>query len=246
MFSLTPTRMWVAGTVAVCLLLSVVSYLLLIAPERAQAADFDRQTVETLASNDVLEVRVAQLRAQFAELPMRRAELAAVKQAMPESASMPTLLRDLDYLASTSGVTLMSLTPGAGVVVPSSTVAAAAEAPAAGAAPAEGSAEATDPAAVAPVAPVGDLLVSIPVNLVVVGTFAGSEQFLKTLQTEMARALLVSGLTVTAETAAAEATGGKPAVEVGDVTMTLTGSVFVLRPASAVPALVTPPTTVTP
>jgi type IV pilus assembly protein PilO len=240
MASLTRTRAWVAGTVVLCLLLVVASYFLLIGPKRAEAADLDLQTESTLSSNAALEVRVAELKAQFAELPDREAELAAVRRALPQDAAIPTLVRDLDALAAAQAVTLMSVTPGVGtVVVDPTAVVAAPAAPADGAAPAEGAAPAdgaaaapTDPAAAAAV-PAGDVLLSVPTSLVVVGGFAEAETFLEKLQTELARAFLVSSLTVTAETTPAAATGGKPAVDVGDVTMTITGSVFVLRSPDA-------------
>ena len=238
MASLTQTRAWVAGTVVLCLLLVVASYFLLIGPKRAEAADLDLQTESTLSSNAALEVRVAELKAQFAELPDREAELAAVRRALPQDAAIPTLVRDLDALAAAAAVTLMSITPGVGtVVVDPTAVVAAPAAPAEGAAPADGAAAApTDPAAAAAV-PAGDVLLSVPTSLVVVGGFAEAEAFLEKLQTELARAFLVSGLTVTAETTPAAATGGKPAVDVGDVTMTITGSVFVLRSPDATTAV---------
>lgn len=230
--TLTSTRVWVAGTVVVCLLLSLASYFLLIGPKRAEAAELDRQAIQTRSSNAVLEAKVAELRTQFAELPQREAELAAIRAAMPQDTAMAALLRSLDGLTAASAVTLMSVTPGAAVPAVDPTAVVAAPAPPEGAAeaPADGEAPATDTAA-ATAAPPGDLLLSVPVSLVVVGGFAEAETFLEKLQTELTRAYLVSGLTVTAETSAAEASGGKPAVDVGDVTMTVTGSVFVLRPA---------------
>lgn len=265
MASLTRTKAWVAGTVVLCLLLALASYFLLIAPKRAEAADLDLQTESTRSSNAVLEAKVAELEAQFAALPEREAELAAVRRALPQDAAIPTLVRDLDALTAASAVTLMSLTPGVATpVVDPTAVAAAPAAPADGAAPAEGAAEGaapaapTDPAAAA-VAPSGDVLLGLPVSVVVVGGFAEAETFLEKLQTELARAFLVSGLTVTAEKTAAPASGGKPAVDVGDVTMTITGSVFVLQtpeaaadpgavaaPGAATPGSTTPPATTAP
>ena len=233
------SRVWVAGTLVLCVLLAVASWFLAIGPKRAQAAELEQQTVAVESENSQLEQRIAQLKVQFAELPQRQAELAAIKQAMPEDAALPTLVRDLDAMATASGVTLMTLTPGAPVAV--QTAAPVAPAPAEGAepaetAPAEGAAA---PAAVTPAAPT-DLLVSIPTSIVVVGGFFESELFLKKLQSEMPRAFLVQNLTVAAETTSTEASGGRPATENGDVTMTLAGSVFVLKSAAAAPAVPAP------
>ena len=60
----------------------------------------------------------------------------------------------------------------------------------------------------------------------------------------MPRAFLVQTLTVQAETAA-EAAGGKPATENGDVSMTIAGSVFVLQSAPAATAPANPAGTAT-
>ena len=239
------SRVWVAGTLVLCVLLAVASWFLAIGPKRAQAADLEQQTVDVQSANSQLESRIAQLKVQFAELPQRQAELAAIKQAMPEDAALPTLVRDLDAMATASGVTLMTLTPGTPVAV--QTAAPVAPVPAEGeetaeAAPADGAAAEgaaaegapADGAAAVPAAP-ADVLVSIPTSMVIVGGFFESELFLKKLQSEMPRAFLVMNLTVVAETASTEAGGGKPATENGDVTMTIAGSVFVLKSAAVAP-----------
>ena len=245
----TKSRTWIAGTLVLCLLISVASWFLLIGPERAEAAELEQQTIDTNSSNQQLQARIEQLKLQFAELPQRQAELAAIKQAMPEDPALPTLVRDLDAMATSTGVTLMSLAPGAPtpVAAPAQAVTAV-PAPADGGAPAEGEAPAEGDAAAAPAAPASStVLVSVPVNLVVVGDFFKSELFLKKLQAEMQRAFLVQTLSVQTEEDA-EASGGKPATKNGDVTMTVTGSVFVLKTADAPTTVtpVTPPTTTTP
>lgn len=237
--SMSKTRLWVIGTAVLSVLLVVAAYFLLIGPKRAEAAEFRQQTEDTQASNAQLESRIEQLKAQFAELPQRQAELAAIKQAMPEEAALPTLVRDLDSMASGAGVTLMTLAPGEPVAV--TPPAAAAPAPAA-TEEASADAEGSTPAPAATAAPAAaDLLVSVPVSVTIVGDFYESELFLKALQAEMPRAFLVQSLTVQAEKEG-DASGGKPATVNGDVTMTITGSVFVLKPADTVSA----PTTATP
>jgi hypothetical protein len=205
------SRTWIAGTVVLSLLISLAGWFLLIDPKRAEAAELQQQALDTQASNQQLRTRISQLEAQFAELPQRRAELAEVRQAMPEDPALPTLIRDLDAMAASTGVTLMSLTPSEPVAL---------TAPAAGAAATE-----------AP-AGTGSLVLSVPVSLVLVGDFFRSETFLRQLQADMTRAFLVQGLTVQTEKGG-EASGGKPATKNGDVTMTVTGSVFVLRDAAA-------------
>lgn len=233
--SITKTRAWVAGTVVACLLLTVAAWFLLIAPQRAEAADLRDQAVAAADNNALLELRIAELKAEFAELPQRQAELAVVKKALPEEAQMPTLVRDLDALAATSGVTLMSLTPSPAVPVVTAAPAAPATADPATPDPAADADSAAAPDA-APAAAATEALLSVPVSISVVGNFFNAEVFLRGLQEELSRDYLVNGLNVVAETAG-EASGGKPAVNNGDVTMTVTGSVFVLVPGDASPAV---------
>ncbi|GAB2694361.1 hypothetical protein [Thalassiella azotivora] len=230
--AMTKARLWVIGTAVLSVLLVVAAYFLVLAPKRAEAADLRQQTEDTQFSNDLLQARVAQLRADFADLPLRQAELAAIQQAMPEDAALPTLVRDLDRLASSAGVTLLTVAPGEGVAVPTAVAPAAAEA-----APADAAdGEAVEPAPVAPAAPT-DLLVSFPLSIEVLGSFFEVEVFLKSVQADMPRAFLVENLNVVAMEPA-DAAGGRPATANGDVTMTLSGSVFALRQAAVeAPAL---------
>lgn len=237
------TRVWVAGTLVLCLLLVVASWFLLISPKRAEAADLEQQAAGVQDSNLQLEARIAQLQVQFAELPSYQAELAALRQALPEDAALPTLVRDLDAMATAAGVSLMTLSPGTPVAVPTTAATPAAPAPAEGA-PTEGGAS-TDAEAAAPAtpAPAASELVSIPASVVVNGDFFQAELFLKKLQAEMPRAFLVQTLTVQADTSSGAATAGAAATAAGNVSMTIAGSVFVLRSTPvAQPATPTPVT----
>lgn len=259
----TRTRVWVTGTVLLAVLISAAGWFLLISPKRAEAAELEQQTEATELSNQQLEARIAQLKEQFAELPQYQAELAAIQQAMPGDPALPTLVRTLDDMADRHEVTLMSLAPGqpAAVQQPTPTAPAApaedgaaegaegedADADAAGDAaaedPAADPAVPADPAATATPVGAGMVLVSVPVTLTTVGDFFASEMFLKDLQAEMTRAFLVQNLSITTEPGG-EASGGKPATQNGDITTTISGSVFVLKTADAAPAA--PATTTTP
>lgn len=220
------TRLWVAGTVVVALVVVAASWFGLVAPKRAEAAGLQQQTVDTDAQNADLQTRIAELEAQFEDLPERRAELAEVRRSMPVTPDLPTLVRDLDDMADRTGVTLMNVAPGQplAVVDPSATPEAVTPEAGTDAAAADGT--------VTPAVPAGPQLYQLPTTVVVVGEFFKAELFLRELQAEMKRALLVETLSIQAEQSAA-ASGGKPATDNGDITMTLTGSVFVLSDPAA-------------
>ncbi len=227
--SLNRTNTWVAGTVVVCVLLSVAAWFLLIAPTRAEAAQLRDTTATTAMSNDQLAAEIETLKAQFETIEDRRAELADVREAMPIEPKLADLNRKLEAEAAAAGVTLMRVAPGAAAPVVT-----AAPLPAA---PVEGEAGATgETGAVAAPAPSSTLL-SIPLTIDVVGPFADVSSFLQAVQTDLGRDVLVQSLSVLAEDAA-PASGAKPAVANGDVSLTLTGQIFVLpgAPVDAAPA----------
>ena len=111
------TARWSAGTALLCVLLILITWFLLLAPRRAQAADLTSEQVSAEQSNDVLRTTLAQLQADFADLPATRARLAEIRKQLPPTADLAVLVRTLSGLATSAGVTLVSLSPGAPEVV---------------------------------------------------------------------------------------------------------------------------------
>lgn len=236
--SLSRTNVWIAGTVAVCLLLSAAAWFLLISPTRADAAQLREDTAATTANNQQLEQQIAVLKAQFATIDQKKAELAAIRVAMPADPELADLNRKLEAEAAAAGVVLMRVTPGAPVTV----VAPAAAAPAAAeTGEAVGTETADGTAAAAAAQPAASGVLAIPVVVEIVGPFGNASAYLEVLQDRLGRDFLVEGLTAAAETPAA-ATGAKPAVANGDVTMTITGKVFVLPETTTAPVTSVPET----
>lgn len=235
-------RTWVAATVVVALLLALAAWFVLIDPVRAEAADLRSQTADAVARNEQLASQTQVLRQQFANLPDKEAELAALGEALPAEVELPTLIRTVDGFADETGVTVMSIAPGAATPVVDPAVAAAAAAPAP--APTEGAAPADGAAApVEPVVPAGPVTMATPLTTTVIGDFFDAQAFLRRMQADMPRAFLVRDLSVTAEDRQ-DAGGGRPATTAGDVTMTITADVFSRPdPAGAAGAATTPPAT---
>src|SRR3954464_4255461 len=96
---MTTTRRWLAGAVAAALVLVLASWFLLISPQRSQAAELRDQATAQQATNDAIRLRTQQLKAQFASLPQRRAQLAEIQQQMPDSPNLSALLRELSTVA---------------------------------------------------------------------------------------------------------------------------------------------------
>lgn len=231
---MSKTRLWIAGTVVLCLALSAAAWFLLISPTRAEAAELRTQRTDAAASNDQLAAKIEVLKAQFATLDQKEAELAKVREAMPQDPELAELNRKLEAESLSARVTLMKVTPSAPIAAVAAVPTAPAEGTTTDGTTTDGTT--TDGAAAATAAPVNPL-VGIPVVVEVVGPFANATTFLAGVQERLGRDYLVEGLSVVAEKPAAS-TGAKPAVANGDVTMTITGRVFVL------PDTVTTPPTV--
>ncbi len=226
---MSKTRTWGAATAGICVLLILAAYFLLIAPKRAEAADLRDQTMAQDQANAQTTVKTQQLKAQYAQLPAKQAELAVIKQQLPDNPALPTLIRSLSAMADASGVTLTSLTPAPPVPFTGTTAPAAVVAPTAGAVVGAGSTT---------------QLLAIATTLVITGDYASSTLFVQKLQaasgakngSAMTRAFLVQSIKIT-PFAATDPSSVKAAK--GQVQTTVTGQVFVLKTA-AIPTVAVP------
>jgi type IV pilus assembly protein PilO len=224
----TKMARWSSLTALLCVALLGIAWVLLISPRRAEAADIRSQAESTRAQNETLQLKVAQLKAQFAELPKSRAELNQIYRQMPFDAAMPELVRSIDAAASSSGVSLQSLTPSVAAEVGAPAQPTVPN-PTAGADSGAGAQAAAQPAAAGAeagkAASGGPRVVAIPVSIVTRGDYFQSVLFLKKLQTEMQRAFAVTNLQMAVSAASSSSQSG--------VTMTVTGKVFALPDAAA-------------
>lgn len=219
--TMTKTRAWIAGAVAVSLLLAVAAWFLLISPQRAEAADSREMTVSAQSQNAQLRSEITRLKAEYAQLPQYEAELAAIQRALPEAQQVDLVTRDLNVHARANNVQLFSVTYGDPVVFENASAPAVAAAPPAG------------EAGTAPAAPASTpgVLVQIPITIVSNGNFQSSEGFLRSVQQDVTRDVLVTRLSITPASAQPGFT-----VANGDVTITSSGFIFAYVDAASAPA----------
>ena len=234
---------WVAGTVVLAAAFGAGAWFGLISPTLSDATDVRDQAQTQRDQNDLLQLKVAKLEADFAKLDDYRDQLDAARAQIPQTADLSTYLRQLSDRAVTDGVTITALSPGVPVVVtlatPAGGTAAGGSDPAATAEPSaepstatEGSQESADPAdpgasAPAPAAQDAGGLVAVPISVTVVGAYPAAVQYLDDLQHVTQRLLLVTGVTATA-LEEAPATANRPATAAGDVELVVTGYTYVL------------------
>ena len=188
------SRTWTVGAAVLALAVLAAGWFALVGPKRAEAADLQTQAVEQQEANARLQSKIKLLQAQAADLPAQQAKLAEIRTRIPESPALPALVRSLTDLAQRAGVQLYSLEPAA--IEPVETAAATTATPTASdteATTEEPSGEAATAAKPAPVP--ASTLTAQPLNVIVVGSYFGVEQFLN-LAEDLQRSFLVTGLTI--------------------------------------------------
>jgi len=223
----------------------VLGFLLGVQPQLAAGAEARSQQESVDAQNDALRAATAALRAESERLPELRAELATAEASVPGEAAMPTLLRQIDEMATGANVTVSGFTTADAVAyeIPASAAAPVDEAgtSAEGTDPStEAAAGATDGTAQGAPPAVTDPLVTaatfstIAVTVDVEGSYVQALEFVDRLQ-KGPRLFLVTTIT------SSEPEDG--AVAGAAQTWTVGGLVYVMRDASGtdpVPEAVTP------
>ncbi|MHB1613792.1 MAG: hypothetical protein ACYCXA_11835 [Actinomycetes bacterium] len=230
---MTKSRTWVAGAVVVALLLVVAGWFLLIAPQRSQASALAQENTAAVQNNGQLRMQIASLAAQAKNLPLEQAQLATMRQQIPLSPGLPSMIRSLVSIAASSGVVLQSITPSSPTALPAS----AANQSVAG----TGAASANTAAA---------RVKAIGMSLTVGGTYFQVEKFLNSLE-QLQRAFQVTGLNVapgSATSTASSRTAGTPAStgstvtsSVPMLTASITGRVFMVQATTTTPGLTPAP-----
>ncbi len=187
-------RMWQIIAVVGSVLILLLSWLLLISPQREEAAALDLETASQQSATEALRSRASLLKKQSEELPAQEAALAAIGQQIPATTAIPTLIRTLSGLASGASVRVASLDPARPapitVELPEPPVATA-PAPEDGAAEGDQDSEAVAP----PPAPAEPSVQMVPLTIEVCGDFAQIRTYLGELES-MRRVVSVSGLSI--------------------------------------------------
>lgn len=217
---------WIAGTAFACILVLAAAWFVLVSPTLATAAETRAAAEAQLDQNAIAKIKLAKLKEQFENIDALRSELAALQLQVPSTADLSTYKRQVDAIAVAHTVTVVSFQAATAVAI-APPVAPVAE-PAADA-PAEGAAEETT--VVAPAAPVIESY-AVPVTIDVIGTYENVLAFLQDLQTGTQRLLLVEQIAGSAQKPA-DAAGGKPQLNEGDLEVLVTGSLYVLPPSAA-------------
>ena len=181
---MTRTRQWIAGTAALVIFMAIAGWLLLISPQRSEAAELHDAATAQRGTNTTLQVRLDELVAKSADLPALQARLTAVRARLPAQAQLPEMIRSVTEAATGAGMHLTGIVPSAPVLVTAGGVDAAA-----------------DPAALS-----GEQLYAVNVSMTLTGGYAGVSSYINQLE-ELTRAFQVTGFTLEEDKKSGAATG---------------------------------------
>lgn len=238
---------WIAGAAFVAILLMAGTWFFGVSPIKDEITAINERTDAAAAENVILEARLNELSTASAKLPELKQELADLQVGIPSTERTDEFLRRLDELQTayqipaieisvadpTAVVDNLGVTSLGDVQAESAANTAPdseTETPDAEATASSSDAAATTDAAAAAqsTTPAGpDNFYALPVTITLLGGFPNSLQFLSDLQADDGRLFLVTGVLGEGQ-GAAEAADGKPATQVGDIQMEITGNLYIL------------------
>lgn len=228
---MTVMRKWSLLTAVLVLAVLAAGWFLLVSPKRGDAASLRDQKTQQDNANATLRTQIAALKEQAKDLPKLQAQLAVIRTQLPADPQLPRLVRDLSAIAKSSGVTLASLAPSDPVALTPSVTAPAAPATTTTTSGAKVTTTRT-------ATPTGALF-QVPLQLKVTGTYYELEQFLYGVES-LRRPFLTTQLDISSSQSAgassSSTSSGSGSTNPGDLTMTLTGRVFVAPPAATTSA----------
>lgn len=231
---MTVMRKWSLLTAVLVVAVLAAGWFLLVSPKRGDAAALRDQTVSKQNENAGLQSQIAALKEQAKDLPKLQAQLAVIRTQLPSDPQLPKLVRDLSALAKSSGVTLASLAPSDPVALNVTATAPAA--------PSTTTSKTGTTVTTTRTATTSAALFQVPLQLKVTGTYYELEQFLFGVES-LRRPFLSTEVDITAaQTSGTSTSGGSTTTTPGELTMMLTGRVFVAPPATttSAPAVAAP------
>jgi Tfp pilus assembly protein PilO len=227
-------KQWIAFTAVGVLAVLAAGWFLLVAPKRTDASALRAEDATQTSTNAGLRTTLAMLKAQAKNEPAEEAKLAKVAAKIPDNPALPALIRALDKASASTGIDLVSLSPGvatalappvATAVVPTAPSAAGATAATAGS---------------RPVTAVGSgTVASIPITLNIKGTYFQALEYIDALE-GLTRAFKVSGLTVAPADATPTSSG--VVITTDKLSINVTGTVYMAAGRLPVGAVTIPKT----
>jgi hypothetical protein len=180
-------RAWLCGGAVAAVLITAVSWFMVISPERSSTTSLGTQTEDAQLQNALTQAKLTKLRLQADSVGKLHAQLASALEALPKASGLPAFTRQLSAQAATAHVAVTSISIGAITAVAADGTAVVPGATTATTAPG-----ATTPSGTTTPATATGGVFAIPVTVVSSGSFAHELAFLKAIQTLGPRRALVT------------------------------------------------------
>jgi hypothetical protein len=181
-------RAWLGGGAAAAVLIAVVSWFMVISPERSSTASLGTATSDAQLQNAITQAKVTKLRRQAENVDQLQSRLAAALEALPKASGLPAFTRQLNAQALVSKVDVTSIVIGA---ISSTESAVPAPTATAGTSNSATTSTPAPPAASGPTSATGGTY-AIPVTIISTGSLTHELAFLKAIQTVGPRRVLVN------------------------------------------------------
>lgn len=240
------TSTWIGGAVVVGLLMGLGGWALAISPALSTASDTRAEALDVTARNEMLASKLVTLKQQFEHLEEFKAEVLAIEAQIPATAQLDEFLRQVAAHAEATGtfvVDIAAATPTPVLLSPATSTGstestdqpteAAGDESSDGETSGDAEAEVPAPVSDAPVAIDG--FVAVPVDITLLGDVYNVTRMLAALQADNQRLFLVTTFTGKG-TGEKEAGEGRPATTKGQLELTVSGYLYVLKDPAAVVA----------
>src|ERR1700722_11576641 len=107
---MSKAQTWIAGAIALVLVIIVGGYMVGISPMLSQISQTNSQTATSQQANAASQAQLASLKVQFAHIGKLKTKLTALRGSVPELAGAPAFLNELLALSAQYGVTVTTLT----------------------------------------------------------------------------------------------------------------------------------------
>src|SRR5690625_1046380 len=228
---------WGAGGVFVILIIFAIAWFAFASPNLAEVKQLQQDTEVAEDQNHIHQVRLTQLQAQYEKIDEFRAELALLREQIPETHELTELSRQLDSIAETEGVFIVSILPELPMLLDVEELQGEADTNEVGS-----DADAVDPerenetddesdvatdelAEVATVAgPAG--FTAVPISITVLGSYEDALGFVDAVQRPEKRLIFISAINTEVQEET-ESQGGRPATGAGDVEVVIEAYAYV-------------------
>lgn len=104
-------KLWIILTAIACVLVLVGGWFLLVSPQRDKVAAINSDTDNQQDVNQGLQSQLSVLQAGAAQVPAQQAQIDKIKQQIPPTPQLPTLISSVSQAANDAGVQLGTFTP---------------------------------------------------------------------------------------------------------------------------------------